>query len=285
MDTTFADALRTATARLTDSDSPQLDAELLLAHTLGRERSHLRAYPEAVLDASQAHRYAELVEARRRGEPIAYLTGEREFWSLRLMVTPATLIPRPETELLVEQALGLIPAALEWQILDLGTGSGAIALAIAKERPRCRVTAVDISPEALAVARANAVALHIANAEFLQGDWFSAVPGKRFHVIVSNPPYVGASDPHLAQGDLRFEPKQALSSGNDGLDDIRRIVADAPRHLQAAGSLLLEHGHGQGAAVRGLLQAASFMDPRSIRDLAGHERISLARHANAPASR
>lgn len=282
---TLSQALRSAIARLTDSDSPQLDAELLLAHALGTGRSHLRAHPEAVLDASQAQRYAELVEARRRGEPIAYLTGEREFWSLQIKVTPATLIPRPETELLVEQTIGLVPAAAEWQLLDLGTGSGAIALALAKERPRCRVTAVDLSAEALAVARANADALHIRNVELLQGDWFSPLAGRRFQLIVSNPPYVGSHDPHLTKGDLRFEPKQALASGSDGLDDIRRIVSAAPSHLHPGGYLLLEHGHAQGAAVRSLLQAAGFMDARSVRDLAGHERISLARHANAAASR
>ncbi|HEY1772261.1 MAG TPA: peptide chain release factor N(5)-glutamine methyltransferase [Gammaproteobacteria bacterium] len=282
---TLADALRTAAARLTGSDSPQLDAELLLGHVLGQDRSHLRAHPEARLDAAQAHRYAELVEARRRGEPIAYLTGKREFWSLLLKVTPATLIPRPETELLVEQALALIPVDADWNILDLGTGSGAIALATAKERPRCRITAVDISAAALEVARENAGGLQISNTEFLQGDWFSPIKGRRFQVIVSNPPYVGAGDPHLAQGDLRFEPAQALSSGYDGLQDIRRIVADAPLYIHEGGHILLEHGYGQGEAVRGLMQAADFTDVHSIRDLAGHERISLAQHAKLKAAR
>jgi release factor glutamine methyltransferase len=282
---TLADALRAATARLTDSDSPQLDAELLLAHALGTGRSHLRAHPEAVLGASQARRYAELVEARRRGEPIAYLTGEREFWSLQIKVTPATLIPRPETELLVEQALDRVTEGAAWEILDLGTGSGAIALAIAKERPRCRVTAVDISAEALVVARDNARRLGISNVEFLQGDWFAPVRGRAFQLTVSNPPYVGSDDPHLQEGDLRFEPKRALSSGSDGLEDIRRIVNDAQSHLHPGGCLLLEHGHAQGSAVRELLQAGGFTDARSIRDLSGHERISLAQHANAAASR
>jgi release factor glutamine methyltransferase len=282
---TLADASRAAAARLTDSDSPQLDAELLLACALGCDRSHLHAHPEAPLSASQAQHYGELVEARRRGEPIAYLTGEREFWSLLLKVTPATLIPRPETELLVEQALTLIPAGADWQIADLGTGSGAIALAIAKERPRCRVSAVDVSSEALAVAGENAQRLHLGNVEFLQGDWFSPIADRRFQVIVSNPPYVGTGDPHLAQGDLRFEPRQALSSGRDGLQDIRRIIASAPTHLQAGGHLLLEHGFEQGAAVRQLLQASGFTDACSVRDLSGHERVSLARHAKPGAAR
>lgn len=282
---TLADASRAAAARLTHSDSPQLDAELLLAHILGKDRSHLRAHPEAVLSAPQAQRYAELVEARRRGEPIAYLTGEREFWSLPLAVTPATLIPRPETELLVEQALALIPVDADWHVLDLGTGSGAIALALGKERSRCRVTAVDISSDALAVANGNARRLGIGNIEFLQGDWFSPVAGRRFQMIVSNPPYLGASDPHLKEGDLRFEPIRALSSGDDGLADIRRIVAGASAHLGAGGHLLLEHGFGQGEAVRRLLESAGFNDVHSIRDLSGHERISIGRHAKPAAAR
>lgn len=281
----LADASRAAAARLTHSDSPQLDAELLLAHVLGKDRSHLRAHPEAVLSAPQAQRYAELVEARRRGEPIAYLTGEREFWSLPLAVTPATLIPRPETELLVEQALALIPVDADWHLLDLGTGSGAIALALGKERSRCRVTAVDISSDALAVANGNARRLGVANIEFLQGDWFLPVVRRRFQVIVSNPPYVGASDPHLQEGDLRFEPIRALSSGDDGLADIRRIVAGASVHLDADGHLLLEHGFGQGEAVRRLLVSAGFNDAHSIRDLSGHERISMGRHAKPAAAR
>ena len=281
---TVADTLRAAAARLTDSDSPQLDAELLLAYTIGKDRSHLRAHPEAALSARQTHRYAELIEARRRGEPIAYLTGEREFWSLPLKVTSATLIPRPETELLVEQTLALIPADADWQVLDLGTGSGAIALAIAKERLRCHVTAVDISSDALAVARDNAQSLRLSNTEFLQGDWFSPLAARRFQLIVSNPPYVGTSDPHLQEGDLRFEPAQALSSGEDGLQDIRRIIGDTPKHLLPDGYLLLEHGYAQGAVVRELLQAAGLTGARSLRDLAGHERISLAQHAKRQAA-
>lgn len=282
---TLADALRSATARLKDSDSPQLEAELLLAHALGRDRSHLRAHADAGLAPGQAADFERLVAARARGEPIAYLTGKREFWSLELRVTPATLIPRPETELLVEQALALIPSGAAVDVLDLGTGSGAIALAIATERPRCHVTAVDVSPAALAVAQDNARRLHIANVEFLEGDWFAPLAGRRFQVIVSNPPYVGASDPHLQQGDLRFEPGQALSSGDDGLRDIRRIVGDATGHLPEHGHLLLEHGHGQGSSVRALLQAAGFAGTRSIRDLSGHERVSAGDWANPPVPR
>lgn len=281
----LADTLLAASARLTASDSPRLDAELLLAHVFGQGRSHLRAHADAELTPVQAAEFERLVSSRVRGEPIAYLTGKREFWSLELQVTPATLIPRPETELLVEQALGLLPPGIASEVLDLGTGSGAIALAVAKERPRSRITAVDISEEALAVARANAAAHKLSNLEFLQGDWFAPIAARRFQVIVSNPPYVAAADPHLAEGDLRFEPTRALASGADGLQDIRRIVSVAPQHLSPGGHVLLEHGYQQAAAVRGLLQAAGFVDARSVRDLAGHERVSLAQHANPAASR
>jgi release factor glutamine methyltransferase len=282
---TLATALSDATARLKDSDSPGLDAELLLCAVLRKGRSYLRGHPEVVLDEDQSARFAELLAARARGKPIAYLTGKREFWSLELTVTPDTLIPRPETELLVEQALERVPASAAWHILDLGTGSGAIALAIAKERPRCRVTAVDVSAGALGVARDNAAGLDLANLEFLLGDWYTPVAARRFHLIVSNPPYIALSDPHLAEGDLRFEPKKALASGTDGLDDLRHIVAATPMHLHAAGVLLLEHGHEQGAQVRDLLLAAGFTGAHSVRDLAGHERVSLGDWANPPASR
>jgi release factor glutamine methyltransferase len=282
---TLAAALSEAIARLQDSDSPQLDAELLLCHALQRDRSYLRSHPEASMDAAQAAHFAELVAARARGEPIAYLIGKREFWSLELSVTDATLIPRPETELLVEQALALVPIAADWDILDLGTGSGAIALALARERPRCRIVATDSSVEALAVARDNAVRLKVTNVEFLQGDWYMPVTGRGFHLIVSNPPYIALIDPHLSQGDLRFEPKQALASGADGLDDICHIVAGALAHLHAAGSLMLEHGYGQGSQVRELLQAAGFSRVRSVRDLAGHERVTAGDWINPRESR
>lgn len=280
-----ADALRAAIARLSGSDSPQLDAELLLAHVLAGDRSHLRAHPDAELTATAAADFERLVDARVRGEPVAYLTGKREFWSLEMRVTPATLIPRPETELLVEQVLAVIPSGAATEVLDLGTGSGAVALAVAKERPRCRITAIDISSAALAVARENAAALALANVELLQGNWFAPLTGRRFHIIVSNPPYVGASDPHLQEGDLRFEPRQALASGEDGLQDIRRIIVGAPRHLFEGGHLFLEHGYGQGALVRDLLQAAGFAGVRSVRDFAGHERVSAGYWAEVPIPR
>lgn len=282
---TLADLINAAAARLRDtSDSPRLDAELLLAHALGRSRSHLRAHPEAQPDTVQSRAFEALVAARVRGEPIAYLTGKREFWSLELEVTPATLIPRPETEFLVEQALARIPPGVALELLDLGTGSGAIALALAKERPRCRITATDVSPEALRVAAGNAARLGLTNVEFLLGDWFTPVTGRRFHLVVSNPPYVAEGDPHLGEGDLRFEPMTALSSGNDGLKDIRRIVAAAPAHLHAGGVLLLEHGLDQGEAVRSLLVSAGFAHARTFQDLAGRDRVSCGDWANPAAT-
>jgi release factor glutamine methyltransferase len=282
---TLADLLNEAAARLGDaSDTPRLDAELLLAHALGRGRSHLRAYPEALPSAEQARVFEGLLAARVRGEPIAYLTGKREFWSLEFDVTPATLIPRPETELLVEQALARIPPGIALDLLDLGTGSGAIAIALAMERPRCRVTAIDLSADALHIAAGNAARLGLTNLEFLQGNWFAPVAGRRFHVVVSNPPYVAEGDPHLDEGDLRFEPMTALSSGSDGLKDIRHIVAAAPAQLCAGSVLLLEHGLDQSAAVRGLLEAAGFAHARTFQDLTGHDRVSCGDWANPAAT-
>ncbi len=267
-----------ATAHLAGvSDSPRLDAELLLAHALARPRSHLRAHPEAQAGAAQEEFFRELLAARLRGEPIAYLTGEREFWSLPLKVTPAVLVPRPETELLVEQLLQHVAADAGAEILDLGTGSGAIAIALAHERRRWRITAVDRSAAALQVAESNAAALGLSNVEFRQGDWFEAVSGRRFHAVVSNPPYVAEGDPHLE--DLRFEPRAALTSGPDGLRDIRTIIAGTPQHLHAGGILLLEHGVAQGEAVRALLARHGFVQVETLRDLAGHERVSGGRRA------
>ncbi|HLW74800.1 MAG TPA: peptide chain release factor N(5)-glutamine methyltransferase, partial [Gammaproteobacteria bacterium] len=211
---TLSALLIEAAARLKDaSDSPRLDAELLLAHALGRERSYLHAHPEMRLESAEARAFEQLLAARSRGEPIAHLTSKREFWSLPLTVTPATLIPRPETELLVELALERIPQGSDSTLLDLGTGSGAVALAVAKERPRCRVTATERSPEALHVAIRNAAMLGMGNIEFLEGDWYVPLPDRRFKVIVSNPPYVRDDDPHLATGDVRFEPRTALAAG------------------------------------------------------------------------
>jgi release factor glutamine methyltransferase len=250
---------------------------LLLAHALDRTRAWLFAWPEHVPTPAQADAFERLVEARASGQPVAYLLGRRAFWSLDLAVTPAVLIPRPETELLVELALERLPRDVACAVADLGTGSGAIALAIASERPLARVRATDLSADALAVARANAHRLALSHVEFVHGDWCAALGDMRFDLIASNPPYIAAGDPHLARGDLRHEPACALASGVDGLDAIRAIIATAPSHLLSAGWLLLEHGWNQGPQVRELLVRAGFSAVDSARDVAGHERITSAR--------
>jgi release factor glutamine methyltransferase len=254
-----------------------VDAEWLLAHALGRPRSWLYAHADDTVDAGTRARFAELVERRAAGEPVAYLTRSRGFWNFDLRVTPDTLIPRSETELLVELALARLPETAGLRIADLGTGSGAIALALALERPRARVVATDISDAALAVARENAAALAIDNVRFGSGSWYSALDDAPFDLIASNPPYIADGDPHLAAGDLRFEPGSALASGHDGLDAIRAIVRDAPAHLGPGGWLLLEHGIAQGAAVRALLHEAGFVDVETARDLEDRERVTLGR--------
>jgi release factor glutamine methyltransferase len=261
-------------ATLPDSPTARLDAELLLAAALGKPRSYLRTWPEREPSAEQLSAFAALLERRRAGEPVAYILGHQGFWSLDLEVAPHTLIPRPDTELLVETALQLAPAT-PLRVLDLGTGTGAIALALASERGGWKVTGVDRIAEAVALAERNRQRLQLSNAEFRLSSWFDALAGERFDLIVSNPPYIAAADRHLAEGDVRFEPMSALVAGADGLDDIRQIIDQAPQHLEAGGWLLLEHGYDQAEAVRGLLGAAGFTAMDSRRDLGGHERISL----------
>jgi release factor glutamine methyltransferase len=250
------------------------DAELLLLHVLKQPRSWLFTHADDVPDMAVQTAYAALVERRAAGEPVAHITGRRGFWSLDLEVSPATLIPRPETELLVELALQRLPSDAACRVADLGTGSGAIALAIARERPRARVVASDASAAALSVAQRNAQRHAIGNVAFVHGDWLAPLAGQHFDLIVSNPPYIEAADPHLAQGDLRFEPPTALASGPDGLDDIRRIVRDAPAHLHPGGWLLFEHGWNQGAAVRALLTAAGYTEVFTAQDLESRDRVS-----------
>ncbi|MFL6592725.1 MAG: peptide chain release factor N(5)-glutamine methyltransferase [Luteimonas sp.] len=255
-----------------------VDAQWLLAHALGKPRSWLYAHADDCLDAQTSACFAALVERRHQGEPVAYLTGRRGFWKFELQVTPDTLIPRPETELLVERALDLLPRDAASRIADLGTGTGAVALALAFERPRAQVLATDASARALEVARGNARALRLGNIAFATGDWLAALGDARFDLIASNPPYIATGDPHLGDGDLRFEPTSALASGADGLDAIRRIARDAARHLKPGGWLLLEHGFDQGEPVRALLAHAGFHQVRTERDLEGRERVTIGMH-------
>ena len=320
---TLAELLHRAVERLSPvSPTARLDADVLAMHVLGLNRAGLFAALSRPLDDGVQQQIEALVQRRERGEPVAYVTGRREFWSLPLQVTPAVLIPRPETELLVERALARIPAGTETSVADLGTGSGAIALAIARERPRARIVATDTSPEALELARTNAATLGIGNIEFRRGEWLTPLAGETadaphqmsermseasrapasargpiadvqdarmprrpgmaesgldpigetFEVIVSNPPYIRTGDPHLQQGDVRFEPRAALVSGSDGLDAIRAIIRDARTHLKPGGWLLLEHGHDQAAAIEQLLGRAGYTDIRGHADLAGHRR-------------
>ncbi|MEX3171695.1 peptide chain release factor N(5)-glutamine methyltransferase [Serratia quinivorans] len=266
--------LKAAAARLTQSDSARRDAEILLGFVTDRARTFLMAFGETLLTQQQQEQLERLLVRRERGEPVAYLIGEREFWSLPLSVSPATLIPRPDTECLVELALECLPSS-SCNILDLGTGTGAIALALASERQDCRVTGVDLQPEAVALAQHNAQKLAIGNVQFLQGSWFAPLAGQTFALIASNPPYIDAADPHLAQGDVRFEPSSALVAQQHGLADLSAIVQQAPQYLQPQGWLLLEHGWQQGESVRALLQAAGFISIATRRDYGDNDRVTF----------
>lgn len=281
--------LQDATQRLAStSPSPRIDADCLLQQALQKDRSWLRLHETEAVDASDSARFEAMLRRRERGEPVAYITGMRGFWSLDLEVGPATLIPRADTEVLVEWALellapestargpGLLAPDAGARVLDLGTGSGAIALALKKERPACAVMALDASKDALAVARGNGARLGLA-VEFVESDWWAALAGRRFDLVVANPPYIAEGDPHLVAGDLRFEPTGALVAAEAGLRDLRRIIDGAPAHLAPGGWLLLEHGYEQGEAVRALLRAQGFADVATRRDLGGQERISGGR--------
>lgn len=273
------------TALSLDSGTARIEVQMLLQRALGVSRAYLLTHPEQLLDATQRSTYDAMLQRRLLGKPIAHILGEREFFGLTLKVTPDTLIPRPDTELLVELALQHIPspplageegrqAGKGRRVLDLGTGSGAIALSIAHMRPDTEVIAVDASAPALAVARENAQRLGVANVRYVQSDWFAALHGQSFDLIVSNPPYIAAGDVHLKRGDVRFEPLSALVSGADGLDDIRHIIDQAASFLEKHGWLLLEHGYDQGVAVRDLLQQSGFSEVFSAKDIAGIERVS-----------
>jgi release factor glutamine methyltransferase len=276
--TTIDALLCAATPQLSHSDSPRLDAELLLCAVLGQSRTYLYTWPERELSAEQQGQYTVLLARRAAGEPVAHILGEREFWTLNLGVTADTLIPRPESELLVEAALARLPQG-GGRVADLGTGSGAIALALASECPACELVAVERSAAALEVAQQNARRNGVVNVTFYHGSWYAPLQGQRFAMIVSNPPYICADDPHLSQGDVRFEPISALASGKDGLEDIRHIIAGAAGHLELGGWLLLEHGYDQGAAVCDLLHAADFEAVEDLPDLQGHGRVAVGRYS------
>ena len=258
------------------SDESKLEAQLLLERTLNVNHAWLIAHAEDEVNLKDQTQFQALIQRRMTGEPIAYILGERAFYGLNLKVTPNTLIPRSDTETLVDAALTLIPNKVSMKLLDLGTGSGAIALAIAKHRPLSKIMAVDASNEALTVAQENALNLRISNVQFLMSNWFANLQNQTYDVIVSNPPYIEESDLHLNQGDLRFEPISALTSGKDGLNDIRHIISHAKTHLNPSGWLLIEHGYNQSNQVADLMHHAEFNSIKHINDLAGIERITMA---------
>jgi release factor glutamine methyltransferase len=262
------------------SDSARLDIELILCHVLQKNRTYLFTWPDKVLSPEQAETFQVFFNRRKSGEPIAHILGQREFWSLPLAVNNSTLIPRPDTELLVELVLELFAGDIPQQkrsCLDLGTGTGAIVLAIASEKPDWQLVGVDKSADAVALAEQNRRQLHFSHVQIKQSDWFSAIPAQQFDVIVSNPPYIDPQDPHLDQGDVRFEPRSALIADNHGLADIALIIQQSWNHLHEQGWLLLEHGYDQGQAVRDLLRARGFTQVETRRDLGGNERVSFGR--------
>lgn len=261
-------------AQFVPPDEASMEAQILLMHVLSVNRAWLIAHATDNLTDMFIPKVESLLQRRLQGEPVAHILGSREFFGLVLKVTPDTLIPRPDTETLVEAALEKINGRM--RVLDLGTGTGAIALAIAKHAPACEVVAVDASASALAVAAENAATLQLSNVQFLASNWFAALHASKFDLIVSNPPYIESNDPHLQQGDLRFEPMSALASGVDGLQDIRQIIAQAPDYLHAGGWLMLEHGYNQAEAVQQLLHAAGLQQIQTLHDLGGNPRVTLA---------
>lgn len=280
MSVTIEAALQAATLQLnaSGSDSPSLDAAVLLCHALDKPRSYLLTWPDKILDAEIQARFEQLLARRMTGEPVAYILGEREFWSLPLKVAPSTLIPRPDTERLVELALDKA-ASLEGDVLDLGTGTGAIALALASELPSRRVTGIDLRFEAQQLASDNARLLNLTNVTFLHGSWFTPLAeGTKFALIASNPPYIDEHDPHLAQGDVRFEPKSALVAADNGLADIKHISQSAREFLLPGGWLAFEHGFQQGPAVRTIMQDLGYQSVTTEQDYAGNDRVTLGQY-------
>jgi len=272
-------ALNWATQELNSiHDSAKLDSEVLLTYTLQKDRSYLYTWPENEVTQEQLLQFKKLIEKRKSGNPVAYLLGNKEFWSLNLKVTPNTLIPRPETELLVEHALTLIPNNETWTIADLGSGSGAIALAIASERPQCKIVATDQSVAALEIAEKNAQSNNITSITFIKSNWFESLTKQQFNLIISNPPYVSDEDPLLLQGDVRFEPSSALASGADGLADIRIIIKNAKHYLIKEAWLLLEHGFEQHEQVQTIFKDNNYKNISTINDLSGHPRVTFAQY-------
>ena len=272
---TVSEALDWATEQLRESDDARLDSQVLLAYALNVSRTWLFTWPDKALDGATLTAFNALIEERKSGTPIAYITGYRDFWSLRLKVTPDTLIPRADTELLVETALTLKNVEKPCDVIDLGTGTGAIALSLANECPSWHITATDINPKTLAVAKENAQNLEL-TVSFKESAWFDAI-SDRFDLIISNPPYIESDDPHLQQGDLRFEPAGALASGKDGLDDIQLLVQHALKHLKKDGYLLLEHGYQQAEAVRSLMAKAGYIDIETHQDIEDRDRVTLGK--------
>lgn len=274
----IADALDWALQQLAQSESPALDARVLLAFCLSKPDSYLYTWPEKLLSETEQTCFSQLIARRATGEPVAHITQVREFWSLPLRVSPATLIPRPDTEILVEHALQLsLPKRDEFGVLDLGTGTGAIALALASEWPQVPVIGVDLKVDAVELAQSNGQALGISNATFRQGSWFDPVAGQQFSLIVSNPPYIDEQDHHLEQGDVRFEPRSALVAKDKGLADLALIARQAPTYLIEQGYLVMEHGYDQGEAVRTLLAEQGYSDIQTVTDYGGNERITLGK--------
>lgn len=269
---TIQEALQLGQAKLGQGESPGIDSQYLLSHVLGCELSYLVMWPDKQLTEQQQNQFEALLSLRQQGAPVAHLTGTRGFWTLDLNVTENTLIPRPDTELLVEKTLERVDT--DMKVADLGTGSGAIALAIASERSDIQVYASDYSVQALVVARSNAKKYELQNVSFWQGSWLNAVASQSFDIVVSNPPYIEASDPHLQSGDVRFEPITALASGEDGLDDIRQIIDEACQVLKTAGWLLIEHGYQQADAVAQLFEEAGFSSICTYRDFGGNDRVT-----------
>lgn len=268
-------ALRNASLRLAKSSpTPQLDAEILLLHIIQKNRAFLYAHSEQVLEAHIIQAFEHLVLKRLEGIPIAYLTNEREFWSLPLYVTSDTLIPRPETELLVELALCYLGERPACSVLELGTGTGAISVALATEKPEWNILATDLSKQALLVAQKNIKQHHVKNITLLESNWFEAIPNQTFDLIISNPPYLSEQDPHQHEGDLRFEPKQALVSGEEGLDDLKHIIKQSRQYLSSGGLLLVEHGYNQGQAVTDAFLRDNYRKVKCLQDTAGLDRVS-----------